>query len=63
VISTYYEIASTGKSVGASPAGQQIKQELTNAFTAYLLGKKSVQQALGDAQTASMNAYRNVTGG
>jgi multiple sugar transport system substrate-binding protein len=63
VIGTYYEIAGTGKSVGSSPAGQQIKQELTNAFTAYLLGKKSVQQALGDAQTASMNAYRNVTGG
>lgn len=63
VISTYYEIAGTGKSVGSSPAGQQIKQELTNAITSYLLGKKSAQQALGDAQTASMNAYRNVTGG
>jgi multiple sugar transport system substrate-binding protein len=63
VISTYYEIASTGKSVGSSPAGQQLKQELTNAFTAALLGQKSPQQALADAQKATMNAYKNVTGG
>jgi multiple sugar transport system substrate-binding protein len=63
VISTYYDIASTGKSVGSSPAGQQLKQELTNAFSAALLGQKSPQQALADAQKATMNAYKNVTGG
>jgi multiple sugar transport system substrate-binding protein len=63
VISTYYEIASAGKSVGATPAGQQMKQELTNAFTAALLGSKPPQQALADAQKAAMNAYKNVTGG
>jgi len=63
VISTYYDIVGTGKSVGSSPAGQQLKQELTNAITAALLGQKSPQQALADAQKASMNAYKNVTGG
>lgn len=63
VISTFYDVVATGKSVGASPAGQQIKQELLNAFTAALLGKKSPQQALADAQTASMNAYQNIVGG
>jgi multiple sugar transport system substrate-binding protein len=63
VISTYYDVVGTGKSVGSSPAGQQLEQELLNAITAALLGDKSPQQALADAQTASMNAYRNVTGG
>jgi multiple sugar transport system substrate-binding protein len=62
VINTYYEIASTGRSVGSSPAGQQMKQELTNAITATLLGQKPPQQALADAQRAAMNAYKNVTG-
>ena len=63
VISTYYDIVSTGKSVGSSPAGQALKQELTNAITAALLGQKSPQQALSDAQKATMTAYKNVTGG
>jgi multiple sugar transport system substrate-binding protein len=63
VISTYYDIVSTGKSVGSSPAGQALKQELTNAITATLLGQKSPQQALSDAQKATMTAYKNVTGG
>ena len=63
VINAYYDIAANGKSVGSTPAGQQMKQELLNAFTAALLGNKSPQQALADAQTATMNAYKNVTGG
>ncbi|WP_203861939.1 ABC transporter substrate-binding protein [Plantactinospora mayteni] len=63
VISTYYDIVDKGKSVGASPAGQQIKQELLNALTAALLGSKTAQQALADAQAASMDAYKTVTGG
>jgi multiple sugar transport system substrate-binding protein len=63
VISTYYDVVSTGKSVGSSPAGQALKQELTNAITAALLGQKSPQQALADAQKATMTAYKNVTGG
>ena len=62
VISTYYEVAPTGKSIGSSPAGQQMKQELTNAFTAALLGQKSAQQALADAQTATMSAYNKIAG-
>ncbi|MFI5908385.1 ABC transporter substrate-binding protein [Dactylosporangium sp. NPDC051541] len=62
VIGTYYDIVATGKSAGASPAGQQIKQETLNAVTAALLGTKTVQKALEDAQAASMNAYKNVVG-
>jgi multiple sugar transport system substrate-binding protein len=62
VIGTYYEVAPTGKSIGSSPAGQAMKQELTNAFTAALLGQKPAQQALTDAQTATMTAYKKITG-
>jgi multiple sugar transport system substrate-binding protein len=63
VISTYYEIAPTGRNAGSSPAGQQIKQEMLNAVAAALLGTKTVQKALEDAQAASMNAYKNIVGG
>ncbi|WP_433293716.1 ABC transporter substrate-binding protein [Actinoplanes sp. CA-030573] len=63
VINTYYDVVGAGKSVGASPAGQQLKQELTNAITSALLGQKSPQKALADAQTATMSAYKTVTGG
>ncbi|WP_433087443.1 ABC transporter substrate-binding protein [Dactylosporangium sp. CA-052675] len=63
VISTYYDIVSTGKSAGASPAGQQIKQEMLNAVTAALLGSKPIPKALQDAQAAAMGAYKNVVGG
>jgi multiple sugar transport system substrate-binding protein len=62
VISTYYDVVNTGKSVGASPAGQQLKQELTNAITSALTGKKTPQKALADAQAATMSAYKSVTG-
>ena len=62
VISTYYDVAPAGKSIGSSPAGQQLKQELTNAITATLLGQKPAQKALADAQTATMSAYNKVTG-
>jgi multiple sugar transport system substrate-binding protein len=63
VISTYYDVVTTGKTVGASPAGQQLKQELTNAVTAALLGQKTPQKALADAQQATAAAYKTVTGG
>lgn len=63
VINTYYDVVSTGKSAGASPAGQQMYQEVLNAITAALLGQKSPEKALADAQTATMQAYKNVTGG
>ncbi|GAA0495994.1 sugar ABC transporter substrate-binding protein [Paractinoplanes deccanensis] len=62
VISTYYDVVATGKSAGASPAGQQLKQELTNAITSALLGQKTPQKALADAQTATMSAYRSIAG-
>jgi multiple sugar transport system substrate-binding protein len=62
VISTYYDVVGTGRSVGASPAGQQIKQELTNAITAALTGQKTPQKALADAQAATMAAYKSVAG-
>jgi len=63
VINTYYDVVGTGRSVGASPAGQQLKQELTNAVTAALSGQKTPQNALADAQQATMAAYKTVTGG
>jgi multiple sugar transport system substrate-binding protein len=63
VISTFYDVVDKGKSVGASPAGQQLKQELTNAITAALLGQKTPEKALADAQAASMTAYQTITGG
>jgi multiple sugar transport system substrate-binding protein len=62
VIGTYYDVAAAGQSVGSSPAGQQLKQELLNAITATLLGQKTAQQALADAQKATMTAYKNITG-
>ncbi|MFI6070663.1 ABC transporter substrate-binding protein [Actinoplanes sp. NPDC051343] len=62
VISTYYDVVSAGRSVGSSPAGQQLKQELTNAITATLTGQKTAPKALADAQAATMAAYKSVTG-
>jgi multiple sugar transport system substrate-binding protein len=60
-ISTYYDVVGSGKSFGASPAGQQIQTELQNAVTSVLLGNKSATQALKDAQTAAMRAYDQST--
>lgn len=62
VISTYYEVVEYGESFGSSPAGQDINQELVNAVTATLLGDKTPEQALADAQAAAMRAYENVAG-
>jgi multiple sugar transport system substrate-binding protein len=62
VIQTYYDILGNGKSIGSSPAGAQIAQELTNAITAALLGTKTPQKALADAQAAAMASYKTVTG-
>ena len=56
-IATYYEVVANGKSFGASPAGQQIQTELQNAVTSALLGTKTPEAALADAQTAAMRAY------
>jgi multiple sugar transport system substrate-binding protein len=56
-ISTFYDVVASGKSFGASPAGQQIQSELQNAITSALLGSKTPEAALADAQTAAMRAY------
>jgi multiple sugar transport system substrate-binding protein len=56
-IATYYDVVSEGRSIGGSPAGQQIQSELQNAVASALLGDKTPEQALADAQTAAMRAY------
>ena len=61
VISTYYDVVDTGRSFGSSPAGQDIQNELNNAITAALLGDKTPEQALADAQQAAQRAYDNAT--
>jgi multiple sugar transport system substrate-binding protein len=63
VISTYYDVVDYGTSFGSSPAGQDIQNELNNAVTAALLGDKTPQEALADAQSAAMRAYENATAG
>lgn len=61
VIATYYDVLDYGRTFGASPAGQDVQDELNNAITAALLGDKSIEQALGDAQKAAERAYESVT--
>ncbi len=61
VIATYYEVLDYGQSIGASPVGQEITNELTNAMTAALLGDKTPDEALADAQETVMRAYENVS--
>lgn len=63
VISTYYDVVEYGQSFGSSPAGQEIQNELNNAVTAALLGDKTPEEALADAQSAAMRAYENATAG
>jgi multiple sugar transport system substrate-binding protein len=63
VISTYYDVVGYGQSFGSSPAGQDIQNELNNAITAALLGDKTPEEALADAQAAAMRAYENATAG
>lgn len=63
VIATYYEVVEYGQTFGSSPAGQEIQNELNNAVTAALLGDKTPEEALADAQDAAMRAYENATAG
>ncbi|MCX7522843.1 sugar ABC transporter substrate-binding protein [Microbacterium sp. STN6] len=63
VIATYYDVVSHGKSIGTSPAGQQIQTELTNAITSVMLGSKSPEAALKDAQSSAMRAYQQASRG
>lgn len=62
-IATYYEVVEYGQTFGSSPAGQEIQNELRNAVTNVLLGDKTAEDALAEAQTAAMRAYDNITGG
>lgn len=62
-IDTYYQIVGEGETLGASPAGQQINNELTNVVSAVLLGKKEPEQALKDAQAAALRAYQQTSDG
>jgi multiple sugar transport system substrate-binding protein len=57
VIDTTYQAVANSKGLGASPVGQQIQTALTNAITQTLLGQKSAQAALKDAQNVAMNAW------
>jgi len=63
VISTYYDVVGYGTSFGASPAGLTIQSELNNAVGAVLLGEKTTEEALADAQDAAMRAYESATAG
>jgi multiple sugar transport system substrate-binding protein len=63
VIQTYYDVVEYGESYAVSPAGEQINTELVNAVTAALLGDKTAEEALADAQDAAMRAYETVTAG
>ena len=56
-IAAFYDVVASGKSFGASPAGQQIQTELQNAVASALLGSKTPEAALKDAQSAAMRAY------
>jgi multiple sugar transport system substrate-binding protein len=60
-VSTYYDVLTAGVPLGASPAGQDIKNDLSSAVTATMLGQKSPQQALADAQQAALRAYNTIT--
>ncbi|WP_022882856.1 ABC transporter substrate-binding protein [Gryllotalpicola ginsengisoli] len=60
-ISTYYDIVGSGRSIGTSPAGQQIQTELQNALQSALLGTKTPKAALAAAQKSAMQAYEQVT--
>lgn len=56
-IAMFYEVLPAGKTLGASPAGQAIKSELKNAIASTLLGEKTAEKALADAQAAAKRAY------
>lgn len=56
-IDTFYEALTNGVSAGASPAGQEVKDELANAISSALLGDKSPEDALKEAQAAAQRAY------
>lgn len=60
-INTYYDVLTAGVPLGASPAGQDIKNALSNAVTVAMLGQKSPQEALAAAQQTALRAYNTIT--
>jgi multiple sugar transport system substrate-binding protein len=60
VIDTYYSVLPNNVTLGSSPVGQQVNQELNNAVIVAMTGEKTTQQALADAQTAAMRAWDQV---
>lgn len=60
VINTYYSILPDNRTLGSSPVGQQVTQELNNAVVVAMTGEKSTQQALADAQAAAQRAWDQV---
>lgn len=61
-VAAFYDVLQYGASFGASPAGEAIKAELSNALISYLNGDKDVSTALADAQAAAVTAYQSITG-
>ncbi|MCA0294473.1 MAG: extracellular solute-binding protein [Actinobacteria bacterium] len=61
-VSAFYDVLPSGASFGASPAGESIKAELSNALISFLSGDKDANTALADAQTAAESAYQSVVG-
>jgi multiple sugar transport system substrate-binding protein len=59
----FYDVVAYGTSFGSSPAGETIKAELSAALISYLLGEKTAEQALSDAQAAAITAYNDITAG
>jgi multiple sugar transport system substrate-binding protein len=63
VINTYYEVLPNNQSSGSSPVGQPLRDNLNNAVTVALTGGKSPQEALDDAQAASIRAWEQSNAG
>jgi multiple sugar transport system substrate-binding protein len=57
VISTFYDVLPGNVSRGASAVGQLIDQNFNNAVSVALTGEKTPEEALADAQAASLRAW------
>ena len=57
VIGVFYEVLPGNVSRGASAVGQLIDQNFNNAVSVALTGEKSPEEALADAQAASLRAW------
>ncbi len=57
MIAAYYDILPGNKTRGASPVGQQIDQDLSNAVSVALTNEKTPDKALADAQASALRAW------